>query len=162
MMTFRGWKVGLLLLLTVLLVVPLWQLSSHSSAGYYKQQAQSFYDNVSRYFTHEQEIYNNTLYQDGSDNVHSQYNFSTPCDNFPDTEGILLVMKTGATEAFAKLPTQLITNMQCLPDFLLFSDLVRFWIHPAQTKTAPANTHHRSSKLGSITSTMSSTAWMTR
>lgn len=45
------------------------------------------------------------------------------CDGFPDTSGILLVMKTGATEAFDKLPTQLITILRCLPDFLLFSDL---------------------------------------
>lgn len=45
------------------------------------------------------------------------------CDGFPDTSGILLVMKTGATESFDKLPTMLITILRCLPDFLLFSDL---------------------------------------
>lgn len=45
------------------------------------------------------------------------------CDGFPDTSGILLVMKTGASEAFEKLPTHLITILRCLPDFLLFSDL---------------------------------------
>ncbi|KAJ0125242.1 glycosyltransferase family 31 protein [Diaporthe amygdali] len=45
------------------------------------------------------------------------------CDGFPDTSGILLIMKTGATESFDKLPTQLITILRCLPDFLLFSDL---------------------------------------
>lgn len=45
------------------------------------------------------------------------------CDGFPDISGILLVMKTGATESFDKLPTQLITILRCLPDFLLFSDL---------------------------------------
>lgn len=45
------------------------------------------------------------------------------CDGFPDTSGILLVMKTGASESFDKLPTHLITTLRCLPDFLLFSDL---------------------------------------
>lgn len=45
------------------------------------------------------------------------------CEGFPDTSGILLIMKTGATESFDKLPTQLITILRCLPDFLLFSDL---------------------------------------
>lgn len=45
------------------------------------------------------------------------------CDSFPDTSGILLVMKTGASESFGKIPTQLMTVLKCLPDFLLFSDL---------------------------------------
>lgn len=45
------------------------------------------------------------------------------CDGFPDTSGILLVMKTGATEAYDRLPVQIMTVLKCLPDFLLFSDL---------------------------------------
>jgi hypothetical protein len=45
------------------------------------------------------------------------------CESFPDTSGILLVMKTGATESYDKLPTQLITMLKCLPDFLIFSDM---------------------------------------
>jgi hypothetical protein len=45
------------------------------------------------------------------------------CEGFPDTSGILLIMKTGASEAFDRLPTHLITILRCLPDFLLFSDL---------------------------------------
>lgn len=49
---------------------------------------------------------------------------SPACEGFPDTEGIMLVMKTGATEAFDKLPTHLLTDLQCMDDFLLFSDLV--------------------------------------
>lgn len=52
------------------------------------------------------------------------------CDGFPVLDNITLVMKTGATEAFEKLPTQLLTSLQCIDDFLLFSDLVSddpFW-----------------------------------
>ncbi|KAH7247490.1 uncharacterized protein BKA55DRAFT_572003 [Fusarium redolens] len=50
-------------------------------------------------------------------------NLNSACDGFPNTDGILLVMKTGATEAYTKLPTHLLTSLQCLPNFLLFSDL---------------------------------------
>ncbi|EQK99937.1 glycosyltransferase family 31 [Ophiocordyceps sinensis CO18] len=32
-------------------------------------------------------------------------------------------MKTGASESYDKLPAHLLTSLQCLPDFLLFSDL---------------------------------------
>ncbi|OHF00075.1 hypothetical protein CORC01_04721 [Colletotrichum orchidophilum] len=45
------------------------------------------------------------------------------CDTFPDTSNILVVMKTGATESFDKVPTQLMTMLKCLPEFLIFSDL---------------------------------------
>lgn len=45
------------------------------------------------------------------------------CEGFPDTTGILLVMKTGATESYDRLPVQIMTILKCLPDFLLFSDL---------------------------------------
>ncbi|KAF4977835.1 hypothetical protein FZEAL_5678 [Fusarium zealandicum] len=45
------------------------------------------------------------------------------CEGFPNTDGITLVMKTGATEAYTKLPAHLLTSFQCLPDVLIFSDL---------------------------------------
>ena len=32
-------------------------------------------------------------------------------------------MKTGASEAFARVPTQLMTMLHCLPDYLIFSDM---------------------------------------
>jgi len=50
-------------------------------------------------------------------------NLDRVCDGFPDTSKVLLVMKTGASEAFKRVPTQLITMLKCLPDFLIFSDL---------------------------------------
>ena len=129
MFTSRRWRVALLTLV-LMVAVPMWQLSNHSSALYYRQQAQDLYENVSNYFTHEQELYNNTLYQYGNEGkVHAQFNFSTPCEGFPNTDNILLVMKTGASETYSKLPTQLLTTMSCLPDFLLFSDLVSDYFH---------------------------------
>lgn len=44
------------------------------------------------------------------------------CSAFPNTNNVLLVMKTGASEAWNKIPTQLNTNMRCKVDFLIFSD----------------------------------------
>lgn len=48
------------------------------------------------------------------------------CEDFPDTSGILLVMKTGATESYDRLPVQIMTILKCLPDFLIFSDLEQY------------------------------------
>lgn len=47
------------------------------------------------------------------------------CALFPNTSSVLTVMKTGASEAYSKIPTQLMTNLKCLPDFLLFSDMAQ-------------------------------------
>ena len=44
------------------------------------------------------------------------------CANFPDTSKVLVVMKTGASEAYGKVPTQIMTNLRCLPEYLIFSD----------------------------------------
>lgn len=70
-------------------------------------------------------VHNNTLYRPGyDDTVFEQFDYDDPCRNFPDTKGIQLVMKTGATEIYDKLPAHLLTALQCLPDVLLFSDRV--------------------------------------
>lgn len=46
------------------------------------------------------------------------------CANFPDTSRVLLIMKTGASEAYKKVPSQLATTLSCLGgDFLIFSDM---------------------------------------
>ncbi|KAI1273451.1 hypothetical protein F5Y07DRAFT_253496 [Xylaria sp. FL0933] len=83
-----------------------------------------YYEGVTNYFS--RPVYDNTLYNQGNEKlIQKQYNTSDPCGRFPDTDGVLLVMKTGATEAFDRVPTQLLTTMSCLPDsrFLLFSDM---------------------------------------
>lgn len=92
---------------------PQWQFES----------ARGYYENVSSYFN--TSLYDNTLYTQGNEQiVQKHYNTSSPCARFPSTDGVLLVMKTGATEAYDRIPTQLLTTLSCLPDFLLFSDLV--------------------------------------
>ncbi|KAI1800755.1 glycosyltransferase family 31 protein [Daldinia bambusicola] len=45
------------------------------------------------------------------------------CNHFPNTSDILVVVKTGATESYSRIPTQLITVLKYLPDFLIFSDM---------------------------------------
>lgn len=45
------------------------------------------------------------------------------CVNFPNTSSILTIMKTGASEAYARIPTQLMTTLKCLPDFIFFGDM---------------------------------------
>jgi hypothetical protein len=45
------------------------------------------------------------------------------CALFPNTSSVLLIMKTGASESYSKIPTQLMTTLKCLPDFLIFSDM---------------------------------------
>jgi hypothetical protein len=48
---------------------------------------------------------------------------NNPCDGFPDTSDILVVMKTGATEAYDKLPIHFMTTLKCMKDFIIFSDM---------------------------------------
>lgn len=154
MKTLRSWRVPLLVALTLFFAVPLWQLSSHDA---YEPAKQFIYDHVPNYFKQDHGVYNNTLYKDANNiNVHAQYNFSNPCDGFPNTDRIMLVMKTGATESLVKMPTQLLTTMQCLPDFLIFSDKV---LTPkTHTYILTVLTPNRSSRSANITSIMSSTA----
>ncbi|KAI1656263.1 glycosyltransferase family 31 protein [Daldinia decipiens] len=54
---------------------------------------------------------------------HYRRPYEPSCKYFPNTSDILVVVKTGATESYSKIPTQLITILRCLPDFLIFSDM---------------------------------------
>ncbi|KAI4860355.1 glycosyltransferase family 31 protein [Hypoxylon rubiginosum] len=86
------------------------------------EYARDYYQSVTNYFGGP--VYNNTLYTEGNEEmVDRYYNSSSPCASFPSTDGVLLVMKTGATEAFDRIPTHLLTTLSCLPDFLIFSDM---------------------------------------
>ncbi|KAL4786282.1 hypothetical protein BJX76DRAFT_346411 [Aspergillus varians] len=68
---------------------------------------------------------NTTLYND----TITQFNPSNAvqgdrrCQAFSDPGNVVFVIKTGATEVYEKLPTQLLTTLGCVQDFLLFSDL---------------------------------------
>ncbi|KAF2103866.1 hypothetical protein NA57DRAFT_62699 [Rhizodiscina lignyota] len=48
------------------------------------------------------------------------------CRRLSGASDVLLVIKTGATELFSKLPTHLLTTLTCVPDYLIFSDMDQF------------------------------------
>lgn len=58
--------------------------------------------------------------------VHTQLPHSgsqhPPCRNIPGADDILLVLKTGATEIYDKLPAHFLTTFRCTKDVLLLSD----------------------------------------
>lgn len=117
----RGLRPTTLLAITVLGVTGYWTQSVWRSKSI--EYAHAYYQGAAKFIG--SRLYNNTLYTRGYDEeVVEQFDFNEACRNFPDTSGIMLVMKTGATEAFEKLPAHLLTSLQCLPDFLLFSDKV--------------------------------------
>ncbi|KAM4059198.1 glycosyltransferase family 31 protein [Hirsutella rhossiliensis] len=68
------------------------------------------------------------------------------CASFPDTSNVLLVMKTGASEAFGKIPNQLMTNLKCLPEFYLFGDMAQkvagYTIHDSLDTVLPEVTRN--------------------
>ncbi|KAK5987108.1 hypothetical protein PT974_11226 [Cladobotryum mycophilum] len=108
LMPSRSWRSVLAIGFVLMLLLPLYQLRD-------RRQFLTHYINKG--------VYNNTLYHGNASAVHPDFNFGSPCEGFPNMDSIMLVMKTGATEAFEKVPTQLLTSLQCIDDFLLFSDL---------------------------------------
>jgi hypothetical protein len=69
------------------------------------------------------------------------------CDNYPKDASLVIVVKTGATEAYSKLPTLLLTYLSCVPpeNLLFFSDIAgtvgNFAIHDALDTATKAATH---------------------
>ncbi|KAI0008990.1 hypothetical protein F4779DRAFT_618113 [Xylariaceae sp. FL0662B] len=83
----------------------------------------SYYRIPSLRYPHSQDRYNSSTQPKPIDNPPRKGVYDSSCDSFPDTSNILVVVKTGATESFTKIPTQLVTILRCFPDFLLFSDM---------------------------------------
>ncbi|OAL23513.1 hypothetical protein AYO22_06563 [Fonsecaea multimorphosa] len=46
-----------------------------------------------------------------------------PCRQLPGADKVVVMVKTGATEVFARVPEQLVTLAQCVPNFMVFSDM---------------------------------------
>jgi hypothetical protein len=46
-----------------------------------------------------------------------------PCRQLAGADKVVVIVKTGATEAFARLPQQLLTLAECVPNFMVFSDM---------------------------------------
>ncbi|KAF4306125.1 hypothetical protein GTA08_BOTSDO05522 [Botryosphaeria dothidea] len=47
----------------------------------------------------------------------------TPCASLPGASSVFVILKTGATEARAKLPAHLATTLRCIPHHAIYSDL---------------------------------------
>jgi len=48
---------------------------------------------------------------------------SSACRTLPGASDVLVVLKTGATELFQRIPAQLLTLARCAPNFMVFSDV---------------------------------------
>lgn len=57
------------------------------------------------------------------------------CRLLPGADKVVVMVKTGATEAFNRIPEQLVTLAECVPNFMIFSDMEQhigeFHIHDA-------------------------------
>ncbi|EXJ81508.1 hypothetical protein A1O1_07572 [Capronia coronata CBS 617.96] len=57
------------------------------------------------------------------------------CRRIPGADKVVVMVKTGATEAFARVPEQIVTLAECVPNLMIFSDLEQdigeFHIHDA-------------------------------
>ena len=62
------------------------------------------------------------LYRDLSLDIELPKGLNLPCSQLPGADKTLVVMKTGAAELEAKLPTHFNTTFRCYPNYLVFSD----------------------------------------
>ena len=47
------------------------------------------------------------------------------CRDVPGADNVMVLLKTGATELYQKLPAHLLTTFKCVPHFMIFSDLAQ-------------------------------------
>ncbi|KAF2211328.1 hypothetical protein CERZMDRAFT_68814 [Cercospora zeae-maydis SCOH1-5] len=45
------------------------------------------------------------------------------CKSLPGADKVMIILKTGATELYQKLPTHFVTTLKCVPNFVIYSDL---------------------------------------
>ncbi|KAK3068158.1 hypothetical protein LTR53_014493 [Teratosphaeriaceae sp. CCFEE 6253] len=66
------------------------------------------------------------------------------CAEVPGADNVLVLLKTGATELYQKLPTHFVTTFTCVPHFMIFSDLAQdFADYPIHSAIAPVSQHFR-------------------
>lgn len=74
------------------------------------------------------------------------------CRNLPGADKIMVMLKTGATEIYSKLPTHLLTTFTCIQNFKIYSDLEQTFANtPIYDSIAPVSAnfreHHEDFKL---------------
>ncbi|TKA77537.1 hypothetical protein B0A55_02267 [Friedmanniomyces simplex] len=69
---------------------------------------------------------------------------SQSCASVPGAEKVLVLLKTGATELYQKLPTHVVTTFTCVPHYMIFSDLAQTFADlPIHDAIAPVSSHFR-------------------
>jgi hypothetical protein len=82
-------------------------------------------------------IYHSASFSDARPNYHSApeepksqskpihaYEANAPaCRHLPGADKVVIIVKTGASEVFTRVPEQLITLAECAPNFMIFSDM---------------------------------------
>ncbi|KAF7190933.1 hypothetical protein HII31_08092 [Pseudocercospora fuligena] len=64
------------------------------------------------------------LPSDETDDVEeSSHHVNETCLHLPGANKVMIMLKTGATELYQKLPTHFVTTLKCIPHFIIFSDL---------------------------------------
>lgn len=70
--------------------------------------------------------------------------FAPKCLDLPGADKVLVLLKTGATELYQKLPTHFVTTFKCIPNVMIFSDLQqKFAQHDIYSAIAPVSSHFR-------------------
>jgi hypothetical protein len=70
------------------------------------------------------------------------------CRDVPGADDVLIMLKTGATEIYEKLPTHFVTLFKCTPHYMVFSDLAQDYADfPVRDAIAPVSKtfreHHK-------------------
>ena len=66
------------------------------------------------------------------------------CAEAPGADNVMVMLKTGATELYQKLPTHFVTTFKCIPHFMIFSDLAQdFADYPVHDAIEPVSKHFR-------------------
>ncbi|KAK5168834.1 uncharacterized protein LTR77_006143 [Saxophila tyrrhenica] len=88
----------------------------------------------------------------GSTQPIQQDNTSTPpskptpatCRDVPGADNVMVLLKTGATEIYQKLPSHFLTTFKCVPHFMIFSDLAQdFADYPVYDAIEDVSQHYR-------------------
>ncbi|KAK4993394.1 hypothetical protein LTR66_006008 [Elasticomyces elasticus] len=80
--------------------------------------------------------------EDGTAQAHQSS--QADCKNVPGADRVLVILKTGATEIFEKLPEHFLTLFRCTPNYLIYSDLEQtISDHPIHDAIAGVSDHYK-------------------
>jgi hypothetical protein len=78
------------------------------------------------------------------DSSHIAETHAENCRNVPGADNVLVMLKTGATEIYEKLPTHFVTLFKCTPHYMVFSDLAQDYADfPIRDAIAPVSKQFR-------------------